>query len=83
MTNTFPRRFLMVVAALLAVAVYRVDSVPGPTPPYGGYTWQTAIDEVRHQVGTTVSGLREQILEAQATYDQMSDDVRTLQAQLD
>lgn len=68
MAHTFARPLAVGYAALLALVVYRVDSVPRPPEPYGGYTWETAVDEVRFEIEATVTGLRRAVLEAEATY---------------
>jgi hypothetical protein len=82
-TRTFPHRLLLlVVAALMALAVHRVDAAPGPPPPYGGYTWESALDELRLEAGATVDGLRREALAAKAAIEQMRADVRELQVRL-
>ena len=82
MARTFSRRLLLLLAALVALAVYRVDSAPGPTAPYGGYTWQGVIDQARFEIEATVTGVRREILEAEAAYTRMWHDVQQLHTAL-
>ena len=67
MTRAVSRPFLVAVAAVLTVAVCRVDSAPGPTPPPGGYTWRSALEEAHVELGATMTGVRRELLEAKAT----------------
>jgi hypothetical protein len=77
-----PRLFAVAAAAAVALAYFRVASVPEPTTPGPAYTWDTAISEAVADIEATVVGVRAEIAEQKATYIKMYNDTRALEEKL-
>jgi hypothetical protein len=72
-----PRAFAVAIAATLAIACFRVASVPTNATPQ-----DRSISDVFAQIQVTVAGLRREAVEQRATYTRMGNDTRALQERL-
>ena len=77
-----PRVFAVAVAAVLALACYRVASVPTITTTHPSYEQETSISDVFAEIQLTFTGMRQEVLEQRATYTRMGQDTRALRERL-
>ncbi len=77
-----PRLFAAAAAAAVALAYFRVASLPETTTPGASYSWDTAIGEIVADIDATVAGLRMELAEQKARYNRMYNDTRLLEEKL-
>jgi len=66
----------------VALAYFRVASLPETTTPGPSYSWDTAIGEIVADIDATVVGLRMELAEQRAKYNKMYNDTRLLEEKL-
>ena len=76
------RVFAVAVAAVFALACFRVASVPTTTTTHPSYRQDISIGDVFAEIQTSVAGMRRELLEQRATYTRMGNDTRALKERL-
>jgi hypothetical protein len=77
-----PHIFFLALAVALVVAYFRVASVPTPEPRRPAYTWDSAVAEVRAQVGGSMAAVRHQRDLQRGRYVKMWEDTQQLDQKL-
>ena len=72
----------MAAAAAVALAYFRLASVPPATTPGPTYSWDTVIPETVADIEATVVGVRQEFDQQVATYTKMYNDIRALEERL-
>ena len=76
-----PRLFAVTAAAIVALACFRVASVPS-TAPTTASTWSSVVTEVLDDIETSLVGFRAEVMQQRATYTQMWNDIENLEETL-